>query len=226
MLSVVALERCRRWPAALFLVGLILLAAFETRTSVRLVDLLSREDSRVLAGNWIRGNIPPSVPVVWLGGPEAEPQFLESAASVGRRIEFANRRYGQFSGAIVSAPYQLMEKAKREAGAQGWEIYRNPLPGQLPASEFALITTDYPLRMTRFKMPIVEEALTDVMPPHEIRALHHDSAGCQDFELDLIDAWFLPFRPLECVVRPGPNVRIRRVKIRPDYSPAAALTGW
>lgn len=41
--------------------------------------------------------MPPAVPVVWLSGPEAEPQFLESAASVGRRIEFAYRRYGPVS---------------------------------------------------------------------------------------------------------------------------------
>ncbi|MBL0156001.1 MAG: glycosyltransferase family 39 protein [Bryobacterales bacterium] len=225
VLSVVALESVRRWPAALLLAGIVFLVMVETRTSVRFVELLSREDSRGLAGIWIRGNIDPTMPIVWLGGPEAEPQFVESAASVGRRIEFAYRRYGPFSGAIVSAPYQLMEKAKREAGIQGWEVYRNPPAGQLPANEFALVTTEYPLRMTRFKMPIEEAALADIAPPHEIRSLRWDTPGCQEFELDLIDAWFLPFRPLECVERPGPNVRIRRVRIRPDYSPEAALTG-
>lgn len=214
VLSVAVLARARRWRLAVMVTAVALLGP-GAWTSVRFVELLATEDSRSVAGAWIREHVPSGVPVVWLGGPECEPQFMESAASVGRRIEFAYRRYGPFSGAIVSAPYILMEKARREAVTRGWEVYRNPPPGEVPAGEFVLVTPDYPLRMARYKLPFAEERMETLGPAQTFAALRQDSSGCRDFELDLIDAWFLPFRPLECVERPGPNLTVRRVRVRP-----------
>jgi hypothetical protein len=227
ILSVVLFGRLTRVPKPFaWAAAASLLVAVELTTSARLVWLLGKPDSRSLAGAWIQNNIPPRLPVVWLGGPECEPQFTESAESVDRRIEFAYRRYGPVSGAIVSAPYEMMRKAKREAGVRGWEVYRNPPAGQLPAREFAIVTSDYPLRMTRFKLPVAGEDLEDLRPPQNFLALRQEKGRCEQFELDLIDAWFLPFRPLDCVQRPGPNLTVRWVRLKgarpPEPAPGTA----
>lgn len=60
---------------------------------------------------------------------------------------------------IVSAPYELMRKAREQSGTAGWEVYRNPSAAELPAGEFLLVTSDYPLSMTRFRMPVAAERL-------------------------------------------------------------------
>lgn len=219
ILAVAVFARLPRLPRPLVIgVAAVALIGVELTTSVRLVRLLGKPDSRTVAGDWIQQNIPRTLPIVWLGGPECEPQFIESVESVERRIEFAYRRYGQFSGAIVSAPYEMMRRAKQEAGVQGWEVYRNPPPGQLPAQEFAMITSEYPLRMTRFKLPVPAGELEDLRPAQLFRALRQKEGVCEDFELDLIDAWFLPFRPLGCVERPGPNLTVRWVRAKAGSS--------
>jgi hypothetical protein len=201
--SVNRAPRALVWGAAALALG-----AVELKTSVELVRRLGEEDTRSMAGAWIRKNVPKGVPVVYLGGAECEPQFEESAGSIERRMEYVNRRYGPVSGAIIAAPYKLMAEARRRGGGRGWEVHRNPLPGTLPAGEKLVVTTEYPLRMTRYTAPYAEAAMEETRPGMVIQGMRL-SGACRDFELDLIDAWFLPFRPLECVERPGPNIRMR-----------------
>jgi len=75
-----------------------------------------------------------------------------------------------------------------------------------------MVTSEYPLRMTRFKLPVAAGELEDLRPAQRFQALRQEKGVCDDFELDLIDAWFLPFRPLGCVERPGPNLTVRWVR--------------
>jgi len=217
ILAVTVFARLPRLPKPVVLgLAIAALAGVEGTTSARLVRLLGKPDSRSIAGEWIQQNISRDVPVVWFGGPECEPQFAESPESVQRRIEFAYRRYGAFSGAIVSAPYKMMRDARQRAGVTGWEVHRNPPEAGLPAREFAMVTSEYPLRMTHYQLPVPAEALEDTHPPQFFPALRQEAGKCDEFELDLIDAWFLPFRPLGCVERPGPNLTVRRVRVRQD----------
>ena len=202
-----------RAPLAGAAAALLLLLAPQAHTAFGFVHLLGFQDTRSQAGAWIQANVPSSTPIVWLGGPECEPQFQESAASVGRRIDFAYRRYGNISGAIVSAPYKLMKDAREREGRPGWEVYRNPPPDRMPAGEIYLVTPRYPLRMANFKPPVPESSLQPAGDPVTFASL---AQGTWDgLELDLIDAWFLPFRPLDGVLRPGPNLTIRRMIYRP-----------
>lgn len=202
-----------RAPLAGAAAALLLLLAPQAHTAFGVVHLLGFQDTRSQAGAWIQANVPSSTPIVWLGGPECEPQFQESAASVGRRIDFAYRRYGNISGAIVSAPYKLMKDAREREGRPGWEVYRNPPPDRMPAGEIYLVTPRYPLRMANFKPPVPESSLQPAGDPVTFASL---AQGTWDgLELDLIDAWFLPFRPLDGVLRPGPNLTIRRMIYRP-----------
>jgi hypothetical protein len=190
---------------------LLVLIAGQAWTSLRFVRLLAMEDTRTLAGRWIQQNVPRSLPVVWLGGPECEPQYLESAASIARRIEFAYRRYGPVSGAIVSAPYRLMKAAAEREGRAGWEIHRNPPKGPLPVGEFLLVTAKYPLSMTHYEMPLPREKLETIGTVTTLRSL--TPGVWDDLELDPIDAWFLPFRPLSGVLRPGPDLLLEQVRV-------------
>jgi 4-amino-4-deoxy-L-arabinose transferase-like glycosyltransferase len=203
-----------RAPLAAAAAALALLVAPQAVTAARFVHLLGLEDTRSLAGAWVRAKVPQSTPIVWLGGPECEPQFFDSPASVGRRIDFAFRRYGPVSGAIVSAPYILMKDAREKEHRSGWEIFRNPPAAEFPAGEILLITPRYPLRMANFKLPVPPGSLQPIAAPQDFPSLQD---GVWDgLELDLIDAWFLPFRPLDGVLRPGPGLRIQKMLYRPS----------
>lgn len=196
------------WAGALF--TLLFLLAPQAYTAVGFAHLLALQDTRSQAGAWLQANVSQSTPIVWFGGPECEPQLQESPASVGRRIDFAYRRYGGISGAIVSAPYKLMQAAREKEHRSGWELYRNPPVEQMPAGEFYLVTPSYPLRMANFKLPVPQSTLQPTGDPVSFRSL---AEGTWDgLELDLIDAWFLPFRPLDGVLRPGPNLTIRKMR--------------
>jgi hypothetical protein len=202
----------RRYRAVALSVGVLLLVAPEAWTATRFVRLLAMEDTRTLAGRWIQALVPRQTPIVWLGGPECEPQFVESPASIGRRIQFAYRRYGPVSGAIVSAPYRLMKQAIERRGLSGWEVFRNPPGAEMPSSEFVLVTPEYPLRMARYTLPVPSESLEPLGTPVVFPSLAEGVQG--GLELDQIDAWFLPFRPLDRVLRPGPGLRIQRMRVR------------
>lgn len=194
-------------------VGRLLLFYPMLLTLVAFAPRFAREDTRTQAGSWLQAHVPQSTPIVWFGGPECEPQLQESPASVGRRIDFAYRRYGDISGAIVSAPYKLMKEAREKDHRPGWELYRNPPAAEMPQGEFYLVTPRYPLRMANFRLPVPESTLELRGNPVEFNSL---KAGTWDgLELDLIDAWFLPFRPLDGVLRPGPNLTIRRMIYHP-----------
>jgi hypothetical protein len=190
---------------------LLFLTAGQAWDSLRFVRLLAMEDTRTLAGRWIVNNVPKTRPILWLGGPECEPQFEESAASISRRIEFAYRRYGPTSGAIVSTPYLLLKDARQGRQESGWEVYRNPPIGQLPGSEFLLVTPDYPLSMAQYELPLPRGNLQTVGEVIRFRSIVDGYKN--DLELDPIDAWFLPFQPLEGLLRPGPEISIERVRI-------------
>lgn len=199
-----------RAPWAGALAALLFLLAPQAYTAAGFVHLLALQDTRSQAGAWLQTHVPQSTPIVWFGGPECEPQLQESPASVGRRIEFAYRRYGAISGAIVSAPYKLMKEAREKDLRPGWELYRNPPAAEMPQGEFYLVTPRYPLRMANFKLPVPDSSLELLGTPVEFNSLIE---GTWDgLELDLIDAWFLPFRPLAGVLRPGPNLTIRRMR--------------
>jgi hypothetical protein len=67
--------------------------------------------------------------------------------------------------------------------------------------------------MANFKLPVPESTLQPAGDPVSFDSLAAGTWG--GLELDLIDAWFLPFRPLDGVLRPGPNLTVRKMVYRP-----------
>lgn len=204
VLAGAALSRWARaaWIAATVTVALALPGAW---TAARLDALLSREDTRTLAGQWLARHVPTGTPVVYAGGAECEPQLRESATSIQRRIELVNRLYGKRSGELIAGPYRLMLGA---AGPGGAEVFRNPSPEGIPGPEFFVVVPRYPLSMCAstgaWRTP--GDRVDEV---YRIAGLRDPSVA---IELGNIDAFFLPFRPLEAVERPGPDFTVYRVR--------------
>lgn len=182
----------------------LLIAAPGARIAWETNDRLGRTDTRTLAGEWIARHTRVDVPVVICGGPEAEPQLRESAVSIARRVAYVHRIYGESSGDIVSIPYELMK-----SGAGTREIYRNPEREEIRSAEAIVVKTQYPNGMgncdptvgSRFTGQVLRrEAFSPLLPAQT------------PWVLDTVDAFFLPLRPLDSVVRPGPQITIEHLR--------------
>jgi hypothetical protein len=200
-----------RWRGAVAAAAALALAPLPLWHSYQMDVLLATKDTRTLAGEWIAAHVPPTLPVLWAGGPECEPHFEETVASIQRRIDWVHQRYGPFSGNIVSQPYRMMAAARASRPAAGYEIHRNPEDGVTPANEFLFVTPDYPLSMARVKYRLPAGRSATVLAEHRIDSLRNPAAPQ---ELDRIDAFFLPFRP-EGVLRPGPALVLRHIRLLP-----------
>ncbi len=179
----------------------IAVLGWQLAESIALVRTLAREDTRTQAGLWIAANLPQTLPVVLLTAPEAEPQIAESAASLERRIRYAYRLYGERSGEIVSELYRRILPGARE----GYEVYRNPAPADVPGEEFLLVTAEYPMRTGG------QSAQGRVAEFGEVRErVEFDpvTGSMEGASLDPSDAFYLPMNPAGRVTRPGPRLRM------------------
>jgi hypothetical protein len=197
-----------RWLALRIATAIALLAP-GLLISVRTVRLLAEPDTRTLCGNWIRENVPTGVPVIFLGGPEAEPHVDETRASIMRRIDFAHRTYGDYGGDIVSRLYRLRLRGRVPGPGEGRECYRNPEPDEIPAGTICLVSPSYPLTMAQCD-PRKEAAFANgtVIRKATFDGLQEGAGAC---ELEPWDAFFLPYRPLSRVIRPGPGFTVRLI---------------
>lgn len=203
VLAAFAASRLARYRHAKALLGTAsaVLLIWQFSASAALVRVLAREDTRTLAGAWIARELPPHLPVVLLGAPEAEPQIAESAASLERRIGYVYGLYGPQSGQVVSALYRLLLPSVKD----GREVYRNPAPADVPGTRYILVLSAYPL-------PMIGE--TPIDPVRHFGTVQ----SVQDFNpivgpmegasLDGIDAFLLPMNPRGLMERPGPRLRV------------------
>lgn len=190
--------------------GFILVTLIPTLISCIWTDvLLSRPDSRTLAGEWISENITRDIPIVIAGWPECEPQVSETDLSILRRIDFVRRFYGESAVPIITQPYFMQLCSSSYKKRSGYELYRIAVPADIPGDKICLVIPTYPytgsaLRtadishlLGRFKGRITEKT--------KIETLHNESIR-HDF--DPIDAFYLPVDSLSNVVRPGPSMNI------------------
>jgi len=177
--------------------------------SVRLDVLLAEPDTRSLAGQWIRAHVPPTVPVVVLGGPECEPQILETVSSLERRSAYVKSLYGEASGTFISQIYALQQRGAAGRSRAGHEVFRNPAPGAVAAPRVLVVTPAHPLSMANVDVVILSAYSGRVVEEIRFESLPADETG---FEFDAIDAFFLPWTGLSRVARPGPNLRLRLVE--------------
>ena len=207
VLAVFATSRlARRKALAVPIVAMgIVVLGWQLAESIALVRALAREDTRTQAGQWIAANLPQTLPVVLLTAPEAEPQIAESAASLERRIAYVYRLYGEHSGEIVSELYRRIQPG---AGV-GYEVYRNPDPADVPGEEFLLVTAEYPMRTGG------QSALGRIAEFGNVRErveFNPVAGSMEGASLDPSDAFYLPMNPAGKVTRPGPRLRLFRMR--------------
>lgn len=207
------LQFYQRWPNSIFksfiFFIVVLTVAVGFLQSIRLDVFLSRNDTRTLAGQWILHHVSPDVPVVFLGGPECEPQIYEMTASIHRRIEYVYRLYGKRGGDIVSEIYRLQLRDKRGRENPGYNVFRNPEHLPVDMKMVCLVIPSYPLSMASINPVSLKMAGRQILEKVRFDALKNNSIH---FKLDTVDAFFLPFCPIGDVIRPGPNIEIWMIK--------------
>jgi len=112
--------------------------------TLHLVNSLALEDTRSEAGRWIRANVPASVPIVWLGMPESEPQIRETPASIQRRVEYVDRTYGPVAARVIDRVYLLAMRAPTAGDPHAYEVFRNPRPQDVSARLIGVVQAAYP----------------------------------------------------------------------------------
>lgn len=200
-----------RGALALVLVGCVM-AGPGLWKSARIDYLLAQEDTRTLAWRWIEQNVPRKVPIVLLGGPESEPQILETAASIDRRIGYVKRRYGEGSGDLISELYRAQLRDLGARSQHGYEVFRNPGPVKVEGGVILLVLPSHPLRMAQYDPAARRLYSGKVLREASFTSLSGDWA---DFEVDSVDAFFVPFRALNRVTRPGPNIQLLLLAVTP-----------
>ncbi len=196
----------------LFLIVSVSLVGFSLFESMQLVHRMNQPDTRTLAGDWIRSNIPAGVPVLLFGPPEAEPQVRETAASIQRRIGYVYNLYGAVSGAIVSEPYRLLLQSLANDGR---DVYRNPGRSQIDAPSALLVLPEYPGGLAAYDPKLAAALTGEVLASIVIPSLDPQYT---EWDLDRIDAFYLPFRPLGGVIRPGPGLRLEWRSLQPTHA--------
>jgi hypothetical protein len=189
--------------------GVALLAGHGLWTCHKTDRLLAREDSRALAGRWLRENVSPEVPIFLFVGPEAEPQVPESAASIHRRIQYARSLYGTAAGEVVAQFYRLYLEGLAELGEKGatrYEVFRDANVAASAAPIVAVVRSEYPVALTSGGISAAELPKGKIIRRKKIKALPLDEP--QSYEFDRIDAFFLPFNRLSDLKRPGPTLEI------------------
>ena len=196
--------------------GLVLLAALAglaltAPATLRTNRSLAREDTRSEAGRWIREHIPASAPIIWLGEPEAEPQVTESAASLARRMRYAEQRYGEQNARVINRIYQLMAKAPAARAPTAHEIHRNPPVSLVTTGPVWVVHAEYPPPMLRTD-PSLLKAWTH---GREVQRVVFGSLPDEHVRLDPVDAFFLPLPPRH-VAPPGPRLTIQLIERAAD----------
>jgi hypothetical protein len=194
-------RRPRGW--ALMTAGLLGIAT-TLPTTIRMDRSLVQEDTRSEAGRWIKEHVPATVPIVWLGEPESEPQWQESAASIQRRIQYVEQRYGLTAARVIDRPYRLLMHAPQALASSAHEIYRNPTPEEALPQARCVVQADYPLPMVASDQEALRFWTKGQLSAQKVIGPALD--GGRNI-LDHSDAWFLPMN-LSKAMQPGPRLTI------------------
>jgi hypothetical protein len=178
-------------------------------TSFSIGRLLDREDTRTLAGKWIEEHVDPGVPVVVYGRPEQEPQLFESRASMQRHVEYMEKRYPRRrSSELLTEILRLQRDYLEDSDLPRYEVYRGleELPPNTP--EVCVVIPYYPLKNIGFSDMHVGR-LKKAESKVKFCSL---TADHQDYFIDTVDNFYLPFSHLDEVERPGPHFEILTLK--------------
>ena len=162
-------------------------------------QLISREDSRVLAANWIHAHVPEGSAIYQSGTIWAQAQIAPSLNALKAQLAatHAQGRQGRL----------LQIQMKQTRSDQGYDLFaydpEHPVYERDFLPDYAILY-DSPLSV----YTPLPEALETWVARHYDLAQTIDGAGRNGAWYDWIDAFFVPFAGKTTAVRPGPNVRI------------------
>ncbi len=203
-------DRFRAVLRVIVYAGLVLTALGPTLVSCVWTDvLLSRPDSRTLAGEWIAKNVSRDIPVVVAGWPECQPQIPETDASILRRVDFVRLFYGESAVPSIAQPYFMQLRSRAGRSRQGYQLYRLSVSTDAPGDKVCLVVPTYPYTDAAMRIAGIPFLLARfpgrITKRVEIDTLRSESVG-HDF--DPIDAFYIPANNLSNVIRPGPSMYI------------------
>ncbi|MEI6667420.1 MAG: glycosyltransferase family 39 protein [Acidobacteriota bacterium] len=206
----------RAWRTGLALLTGVAGLAVTAPVTWHLVNSLAMEDTRSEAGRWIAATVPASVPLVWIGAPESEPQIRETPASLRRRVDYVERTYGNVAARVIDRVYRLALHAPTAADINAYEVYRNPEPSAVAGRRVCVIQAAYPSPTVITDTRLLAEwtrgrVLRTQTIGHPLPAGRH--------LLEPWDAFFLPLN-LTQSVQPGPQFHI--VIVERDVLPQRA----
>jgi 4-amino-4-deoxy-L-arabinose transferase-like glycosyltransferase len=167
---------------------------------VRTNLLLTRDDSRFLARQWIEANVE-DVSKVYLSTPWIKGAAPRSAAEIQGILERGENNPDAFLQSLWQAQLEAQGAGPSSAVSSDQPLDRRP--------EY-IVMADHPLQYYTVCKPWLPPLVQRQYElRHEIQAIDA-SAGAQYF--DLQDAFFVPFAGFAGVERPGPNLWIYQLK--------------
>ena len=177
--------------------------------SLRIDRLLSREDTRTLAGRWIEENVPEDVPVYFVGRPEQEPQLATDTDTLNRRIDDTMAIYGERGGEVLTALFRLRLAHGENEGGPRYRVHFE-VPRRSPGPKGALVVRAfYPLSMAGYRGRPATKGLRSVIDHARFESL---TGKPRIYRVDGMDAFFLPLGGLGWTERPGPHLDVLRIR--------------
>ncbi|MEO0092795.1 MAG: glycosyltransferase family 39 protein [candidate division WOR-3 bacterium] len=178
---------------------------------------ITKKDTRSLATEWIDRNIPANSTIGWVGSAWSVPNLPFSAQEVAAR-------YSQFRIGF-SLPEKIITRMKAKVKTTGYRILRyDEEKGDTDTFRFFRIDQIKPRDIT-YLVVTSYPALPFGEVPKAIATLTADTINfifltqfnpfrCDNPRLimDKQDATYLPFANFPCVIRPGPLIKIYRIK--------------
>lgn len=183
----------------------VLVAAPSLCSTVRLDNLLSRDDTRELAVRYVRESLPAGSVIGWVGTRYGLPSFDQTPASVEKELEMVQAQGG--SGKLHEA--RLAVVRKRGGGIEIEQIDVGDLENSATLPEYILVEY-YPLAWCLSVTARAEKLLekrgyrrTAVFSGASRRQL-----GDSPMKYDVQDSFYLPYVGLQYVTRPGPYLTL------------------
>lgn len=200
----------RRWVLVLVIVAVILPSAVSV---FKFNKLIAREDSRLLAMEWINDNFSVKSSIYQTGSWLGQVQLFESRESLERRLGELGREDLNSTGIALQARIDYLEKGGDKWFDQ-WKFEEEKKKFIFEGEE----VEGFPQYIVLYETPVDVDKMTSPVSEDVIEILEEEYSLVKAFEVvdlgelgniyDHQDAFYIPYFGFEGIERPGPNIYI------------------